>query len=184
MGQFEEAIARAYNNTVDGVSHVPAQESLSISGYAYASRKVIPVPVSGAEIIIDTSSYTPGRGVVFLPPLFTAVNAGPLIVTAYIGATYTGGTEQIANNRNVLMSAPETKVILNPASIDTPGVEGPDFLVPSLSSTGAIPGSSSTATIGLPIAGLNGAVSVIRLKIVNNDTVEALMEYNFSWFEL
>lgn len=130
------------------------------------------------EWIFDPTAYT-GDYIYFIFPSFAATG-GPLLVDFYVGATYTGGTQQTVVGLKSDGSVVQSKVIYD-VTIVNPGVRTGGRLIHASGSSPATAAPAESASRQLTIF---SKTLVNRVRIQNTIVSTVYVQHDFLWFEI
>jgi hypothetical protein len=183
-------LLNAVKDFLPGLSVMDLFVYLTSVGKVYTVRKVISITAGSTDneiwFSIDTFSK---NTVVLFPPVFSAVNGGPLRCDIYFGAQRQAGTGTSIQgfNRNAdYTSVSEAAVVFNP-TVTQNGVLGPQYLVKSTDVTNQSAGAGDSTKIEFPFIyspSLGILPSNARAVINHLGVDDAIFEYNFVWAEI
>ena len=183
-----DGLLRAVSPVTNTIKTTTISEDFFVNGVAFSCRHVIVIPNgNGTEVWIDPSAYTPptgfAAGLIVLTPVFSA-STGPVIISAYFGATYTLGAGSyfscINRDSAAVKQTADTKNILNPTML-TAGLKKAEFLVAASAAQGSFSGIGATSSGNLP---LRIPLTPTRLIFDNTSGANSTVEFNFTWFEV
>ena len=183
-------LLNAVKDFLPGLSVMDLFVYLTSIGKVYTVRKVINITAGSTDneiwFSIDTFSK---NTVVLFPPVFSAVNGGPLRCDIYFGAQRQAGTGTNIQgfNRNAdYTSISEASVVFKP-TVTQNGVLGPQYLVKSTDVTNQSAGAGDSTKIDFPFIyspSLGTLPSNARAVINHLGVDDAVFEYDFVWAEI
>lgn len=175
------ALSSSFSSITDSIVIADITERLVYRGLGWSSRRVISIPSGISNLYFNpTAAIGQNKLIVLYPPIFTAISASEIIVTEYVGSTYTGGTNQISFNRNQNYGGSPLSVINYNGTLGNVGVEGAQFLIPA-SGAGPIQTTGvSTSTIILII----NENLITRVQLNNTAVGSSDLEYSLIWAEI
>lgn len=154
--------------------------NLVFEGCVFTSRQIITIPAGASNLYFNATAVT-NKQVFVLPPEFTAIGGTEIIISLYVGATYTAGTQYDGACRDQLSgNSPDSFINFN-GTLVTPGVNGKvKWLIPSTAVGVLLNSGKSTSRLPFRI----NPDYIQRLSINNTDASSQTLEYSLTWFEL
>jgi hypothetical protein len=187
MGNDRQTEIMELQNTATNAKRITTvSDDLFVQGYAFSVRDVYPALAATDTYFHIDPTATSDLQIVFEPLLFVGAEAGPMVVTLYVGPTLTAGgrTPLLVTNRRATSSNVSQIVAeqVAAANVSSPGTKFSSRILASASAGGSFADQGAASAGGLPFE--IDPTQEYLVRVDNQNGTDGQVELNAAWFEV